>query len=190
MFNVFTLPCFVLEVPSNSFVCNSTQGRSPGEMRDLWWSVYSHISGLPDLIFHLHAISFWMMWDYIPCIWFWPWESHQILSFVPPYGHFKLELFIKKKKSLSSWVTGVCSLGNVNGFSLNWFSCGRVHKKLMKFVSTRKSWKTTELSPQMCQPNFSTLPKTWIWPIGCELYLNLVTLSKPGQVCNLIDNPV
>lgn len=52
--------------------------------------VNSHISGLPDLTLSFKNPSILDDVRFHPCVRFRPWESHQILSFVPPDGQFKL----------------------------------------------------------------------------------------------------
>ncbi|GFZ07230.1 clathrin adaptor complexes medium subunit family protein [Actinidia rufa] len=52
--------------------------------------VNSHLSGLPDLTLSFANPSILNDVRFHPCVRFRPWESHQILSFVPPDGQFKL----------------------------------------------------------------------------------------------------
>lgn len=52
--------------------------------------VNSHLSGLPDLTLSFTNPSILNDVRFHPCVRFRPWESHQILSFVPPDGQFKL----------------------------------------------------------------------------------------------------
>lgn len=52
--------------------------------------VNSHITGLPDLTLSFANPSILDDVRFHPCVRFRPWESHQILSFVPPDGQFKL----------------------------------------------------------------------------------------------------
>lgn len=52
--------------------------------------VNSHLSGLPDLTLSFGNPSIFDDVRFHPCVRFRPWESDQILSFVPPDGLFKL----------------------------------------------------------------------------------------------------
>lgn len=52
--------------------------------------VNSHITGLPDLTLSFVNPSILDDVRFHPCVRFRPWESNQILSFVPPDGQFKL----------------------------------------------------------------------------------------------------
>jgi hypothetical protein len=52
--------------------------------------VNSHITGLPDLTLSFANPSILDDVRFHPCVRFRPWESNQILSFVPPDGQFKL----------------------------------------------------------------------------------------------------
>lgn len=52
--------------------------------------VNSHLSGLPDLTLSFANPSILNDVRFHPCVRFRPWESHQVLSFVPPDGQFKL----------------------------------------------------------------------------------------------------
>lgn len=85
--------------------------------------VTSHLSGVPDLTLSfanptvLHDVRFH------PCVRFRPWESHQILSFVPPDGQFKFMSYrVKKLKSTPIYVkpqltsdAGTCRLSVLVG---------------------------------------------------------------------------
>ncbi|KAI4313603.1 hypothetical protein L6164_026567 [Bauhinia variegata] len=59
--------------------------------------VNCHISGLPDLTLSFANPSILDDVRFHPCVRFKPWESHQILSFVPPDGQFKLMSYRKVK---------------------------------------------------------------------------------------------
>ena len=52
--------------------------------------VNSHLSGIPDLTLSFANPSILNDVQFHPCVRFRPWESEQILSFVPPDGQFKL----------------------------------------------------------------------------------------------------
>jgi hypothetical protein len=52
--------------------------------------VNSHITGVPDLTLSFTNPSIMDDVRFHPCVRFRPWESHHILSFVPPDGLFKL----------------------------------------------------------------------------------------------------
>lgn len=52
--------------------------------------VNSHLSGVPDLTLSFSNPSILDDVRFHPCVRFRPWESQQILSFVPPDGQFKL----------------------------------------------------------------------------------------------------
>lgn len=52
--------------------------------------VDSHLPGLPDLTLSFSNPSILNDMRFHPCVRFRPWESDQILSFVPPDGEFKL----------------------------------------------------------------------------------------------------
>ncbi|CAL5330063.1 unnamed protein product [Camellia sinensis] len=67
--------------------------------------VNSHLSGLPDLTLSFANPSILNDVRFHPCVRFRPWESHQILSFVPPDGQFKLMSYrVKKLKSTPIYV--------------------------------------------------------------------------------------
>ncbi|KAK6233302.1 hypothetical protein SCA6_003375 [Theobroma cacao] len=67
--------------------------------------VNSHLSGLPDLTLSFANPSILDDVRFHPCVRFRPWESHQILSFVPPDGEFKLMSYrVKKLKSTPIYV--------------------------------------------------------------------------------------
>ncbi|XP_057962625.1 AP-3 complex subunit mu isoform X2 [Malania oleifera] len=67
--------------------------------------VKSHLSGLPDLTLSFSNPSILNDVRFHPCVRFRPWESHQILSFVPPDGQFKLMSYrVKKLKSSPIYV--------------------------------------------------------------------------------------
>lgn len=85
--------------------------------------VNSHLSGLPDLTLSFANPSILDDVRFHPCVRFRPWESDQILSFVPPDGQFKLMsyrcvvfsrqlscgfIYQKKKKKITMWIP--CSL--------------------------------------------------------------------------------
>ncbi|KAK7337672.1 hypothetical protein VNO77_18257 [Canavalia gladiata] len=59
--------------------------------------VNSHITGLPDLTLSFANPSILDDVRFHPCVRFRPWESHQILSFVPPDGQFKLMSYRVRK---------------------------------------------------------------------------------------------
>lgn len=52
--------------------------------------VNTHITGVPDLTLSFTNPSILDDVRFHPCVRYRPWESHQILSFVPPDGQFKL----------------------------------------------------------------------------------------------------
>ncbi|OAY73075.1 AP-3 complex subunit mu, partial [Ananas comosus] len=52
--------------------------------------VNSHLPGLPDLTLSFANPTILNDVRFHPCVRFRPWESHQVLSFVPPDGQFKL----------------------------------------------------------------------------------------------------
>lgn len=67
--------------------------------------VNSHLSGLPDLTLSFANPSILNDVRFHPCVRFRPWESHQILSFVPPDGQFKLMSYrVKKLKGTPIYV--------------------------------------------------------------------------------------
>ncbi|KAJ7977842.1 AP-3 complex subunit mu [Quillaja saponaria] len=67
--------------------------------------VNSHISGLPDLTLSFANPSILDDVRFHPCVRFRPWESHQILSFVPPDGQFKLMNYrVRKLKNTPIYV--------------------------------------------------------------------------------------
>ncbi|XP_044483042.1 AP-3 complex subunit mu isoform X1 [Mangifera indica] len=67
--------------------------------------VNSLLSGLPDLTLSFVNPSILDDVRFHPCVRFRPWESHQILSFVPPDGQFKLMSYrVKKLKSTPIYV--------------------------------------------------------------------------------------
>ncbi|XP_077218522.1 clathrin adaptor complexes medium subunit family protein isoform X2 [Tasmannia lanceolata] len=67
--------------------------------------VNSSLSGLPDLTLSFANPSILNDVRFHPCVRFRPWESHQILSFVPPDGQFKLLSYrVKKLKNTPIYV--------------------------------------------------------------------------------------
>lgn len=64
--------------------------------------VNSHLSGLPDLTLSFANPSILNDVRFHPCVRFRPWESNNILSFVPPDGQFKLMSYRCMEKSNSS----------------------------------------------------------------------------------------
>ncbi|KAB5555992.1 hypothetical protein DKX38_006901 [Salix brachista] len=67
--------------------------------------VNSHITGVPDLTLSFTNPSIMDDVRFHPCVRFRPWESHHILSFVPPDGLFKLMSYrVKKLKSTPIYV--------------------------------------------------------------------------------------
>ncbi|XP_027934593.1 AP-3 complex subunit mu-like isoform X1 [Vigna unguiculata] len=67
--------------------------------------VNSRISGFPDLTLSFTNPSILDDVRFHPCVRFRPWESHQILSFVPPDGQFKLMSYrVRKLKSTPIYV--------------------------------------------------------------------------------------
>ncbi|KAJ4954962.1 hypothetical protein NE237_011745 [Protea cynaroides] len=85
--------------------------------------VNSQLSGLPDLTLSFGNPSILNDVRFHPCVRFRPWESHQILSFVPPDGQFKLMSYrIKKLKNTPLYVkpqltsdAGTCRLSVLVG---------------------------------------------------------------------------
>ncbi|GFP80371.1 ap-3 complex subunit mu [Phtheirospermum japonicum] len=67
--------------------------------------VNSHLSGLPDLTLSFANPSIINDVRFHPCVRLRPWESNQILSFVPPDGQFKLMSYrVKKLKNTPIYV--------------------------------------------------------------------------------------
>ncbi|XP_052193420.1 AP-3 complex subunit mu [Diospyros lotus] len=67
--------------------------------------VNSQLSGLPDLTLSFANPSILNDVRFHPCVRFRPWESHQILSFVPPDGQFKLMSYrVKNLKTTPIYV--------------------------------------------------------------------------------------
>lgn len=66
--------------------------------------VNSHLSGVPDLTLSFTNPSILDDVRFHPCVRFRPWESHQILSFIPPDGLFKLMSYRLKKCFLGTLV--------------------------------------------------------------------------------------
>ncbi|KAM0947879.1 putative clathrin adaptor, mu subunit, Longin-like domain superfamily [Dioscorea sansibarensis] len=67
--------------------------------------VNSHLPGLPDLTISLANPAILNDVRFHPCVRFRPWELHQILSFVPPDGQFKLMCYrVKNLKSTPIYV--------------------------------------------------------------------------------------
>lgn len=85
--------------------------------------VNSHITGLPDLTLSFANPSILDDVRFHPCVRFRPWESNQILSFVPPDGQFKLMNYrVRKLKSTPIYVkpqltsdSGTCRLNVMVG---------------------------------------------------------------------------
>ncbi|KAG0464458.1 hypothetical protein HPP92_020527 [Vanilla planifolia] len=67
--------------------------------------VNSHLPGLPDLTLSFANPAILNDVRFHPCVRFRPWESEQILSFVPPDGEFKLASYrVKKLKNVPIYV--------------------------------------------------------------------------------------
>ncbi|KAM2612837.1 hypothetical protein TB2_032760 [Malus domestica] len=67
--------------------------------------VNSHLSGVPDLTLSFANPAVLDDVRFHPCVRFRPWEAHQILSFVPPDGQFKLMSYrVRKLKSSPIYV--------------------------------------------------------------------------------------
>ncbi|XP_054800548.1 AP-3 complex subunit mu [Prosopis cineraria] len=67
--------------------------------------VNSHITGIPDLTLSFANPSILDDVRFHRCVRFRPWEAHQILSFVPPDGQFKLMSYrVRKLKSTPIYV--------------------------------------------------------------------------------------
>ncbi|KAI3890601.1 hypothetical protein MKX03_010678 [Papaver bracteatum] len=89
--------------------------------------VNSHLSGLPDLTISFTNPSVLNDVRFHPCVRFRPWESNQILSFVPPDGLFKLMSYrIKKLNNTPIYVkpqltsdAGTCRLSVLVGIRNN-----------------------------------------------------------------------
>lgn len=65
----------------------------------------SQLAGFPDLTLSFANPSVLEDMRFHPCVRFRPWESHQILSFVPPDGQFKLMSYrVKKLKNTPLYV--------------------------------------------------------------------------------------
>ncbi|OAY81756.1 AP-3 complex subunit mu [Ananas comosus] len=63
--------------------------------------VNSHLPGLPDLTLSFANPTILNDVRFHPCVRFRPWESHQVLSFVPPDGQFKLMSYrVKNLKNI------------------------------------------------------------------------------------------
>ncbi|KAL5981600.1 AP-3 complex subunit mu [Asimina triloba] len=85
--------------------------------------VNSHLSGLPDLTLSFSNLSILNDVRFHPCVRFRPWESHQVLSFVPPDGQFKLMSYrVKNLKNTPIYVkpqltsdAGTCHLNVLVG---------------------------------------------------------------------------
>ncbi|XP_038894968.1 AP-3 complex subunit mu isoform X1 [Benincasa hispida] len=85
--------------------------------------VNSHLSGLPDLTLSFTNPSILDDVRFHPCVRFRPWESHQILSFVPPDGQFKLVSYrVRKLKNTPMYVkpqftsdAGICRVSVLVG---------------------------------------------------------------------------
>ncbi|KAF5767516.1 putative clathrin adaptor, mu subunit, Longin-like domain superfamily [Helianthus annuus] len=85
--------------------------------------VNCHLSGIPDLTLSFANPSILNDVQFHPCVRFRPWESEQILSFVPPDGLFKLMSYrVKKLKNTPVYVkpqisseSGTCRLSVMVG---------------------------------------------------------------------------
>ncbi|KAG0465906.1 hypothetical protein HPP92_020070 [Vanilla planifolia] len=67
--------------------------------------VNSHLPGLPDLTLSFANPAILNDVRFHPCVRFRPWESEQLLSFVPPDGEFKLASYrVKKLKNVPIYV--------------------------------------------------------------------------------------
>ncbi|KAB2621662.1 AP-3 complex subunit mu [Pyrus ussuriensis x Pyrus communis] len=67
--------------------------------------VNSHLSGVPDLTLSFANPAVLDDVRFHPCVRFRPWEAHEILSFVPPDGQFKLMSYrVRKLKSSPIYV--------------------------------------------------------------------------------------
>ncbi|KAI4342903.1 hypothetical protein MLD38_027467 [Melastoma candidum] len=85
--------------------------------------VNCHLSGLPDLTLAFSNPKILDDVRFHPCVRFRPWESHQILSFVPPDGQFQLMSYrVRKLKSIPIYLkpqltsdAGTCRLNLLVG---------------------------------------------------------------------------
>lgn len=74
----------------------------------------SQLSGLPDLTLSFANPTILDDVRFHPCVRFRPWESHQILSFVPPDGQFKLMSYrYVSIEACQLFLCTICSLGGI-----------------------------------------------------------------------------
>lgn len=92
--------------------------------------VNSHITGVPELTLSFTNPSILNDVRFHPCVRFRPWESHQILSFVPPDGQFKLMSYrfvdfavVQFSFLINSYVENY--VGEVSSFLIGIF-CGKI----------------------------------------------------------------
>lgn len=89
--------------------------------------VTCHLSGVPDLTLSFASPGILNDVRFHPCVRFRPWESHQVLSFVPPDGQFKLMSYrVKKLKNTPIYIkpqftsdSGVCRVSVMVGTKHN-----------------------------------------------------------------------
>ncbi|XP_057718961.1 AP-3 complex subunit mu-like [Arachis stenosperma] len=132
--------------------------------------VNSHITGLPDMTLSFTNPSILDQVRFHPCVRFRQWESHQILSFVPPDGQFKLMSYrVRKLKSTPLYVKpqltsngGTCRLNVMVGSRNN-------HGKTIDLVTVQFQLPSCILSADLTS-NHGTVnilaDKTCNWIIG------------------------
>ncbi|PKA54692.1 hypothetical protein AXF42_Ash000527 [Apostasia shenzhenica] len=85
--------------------------------------VNSHLPGFPDLVLSFANTKILNDVRFHPCVRFRPWESEQVLSFVPPDGEFKLTSYrVKNLKNMPIYVkpqftsnSGICRVNVLVG---------------------------------------------------------------------------
>ena len=107
--------------------------------------VTCHLSGVPDLTLSFANAAILNDFRFHPCVRFRPWESHQILSFVPPDGQFKLMSY---RWAEDTWLTILTCFGSV--FSNVQFNTASLH---ITFYYRVKKLKNT---PIYVKPQFSS----------------------------------
>ncbi|KAB5529133.1 hypothetical protein DKX38_019214 [Salix brachista] len=107
----FHMNYFTLEALRNSMSSKGLRNLLPWDGVLVKCEIYgevqvnSHITGVPELTLSFANPSIMDDVSFHPCVRFRPWESHHILSFVPPDGLFKLMSYrVKKLKNTPIYV--------------------------------------------------------------------------------------
>ncbi|MCO5559663.1 hypothetical protein L7F22_013264 [Adiantum nelumboides] len=133
--------------------------------------VIARLSGVPELTLSFANASILNDASFHPCVQFRPWEAHQVLTFVPPDGEFKLMRYrVKNLKNTPLYVKpqfsssgGLCRVNILVGLRND--PGKQIDATTLEFPlpSSVTSW---DLSPNHGSVSNSPGSKTLIWTIG------------------------